>query len=80
LRRKKATTPITSRVAIRTVRSTSAREARMVMVRSIATSRLMSAGSTARRLGRSAFTRSTVVMMFAPGWRYTTITMAGRPL
>ena len=79
LRRKKATTAMTSRTEMTTVRSTSAREARMVMVRSTATFMSMSAGRICWSRGITAFTRSTVLMMLAAGWRETTTTIAGCP-
>ncbi len=78
--RKKATTPTTSTREISTVRSTSARDARMVVVRSTATCMSMSAGSTPIRAGILALTRSTVSMMLALGWRLMTTTTAGWPL
>ncbi len=75
--RKMATTPTTSSVAMITVRSTSVSEARMVVVRSTATSILMSCGSALITAGSTAFTRSTVEMMLAPGWRLTCTMTAG---
>ncbi len=54
--RKKATTPTTSTTEMARVRSTSAREARMVTERSMATSTLTSAGRASRRAGRRFFT------------------------
>ena len=44
-------------------------DARMLVVRSSATASLIARGTAARRSGRSAYTRSTVSMMFAPGCR-----------
>ena len=67
LRRKTNTTRITSTTAIASARPVSRSEARMVTVRSIATSRLIALGIDARRTGRSSCTRSTVSMMFALG-------------
>ncbi len=76
--RKKATTSTTRQTANTMVCSTSLRDARMVMVRSTATLVVMSCGSEAERVGSAFFTRSTVSMMLAPGWRSTCTTMAWR--
>ena len=61
LRRNRNTTRITSEMATMSVRSTSCSEARMVVVRSIATFMSMSDGIEALSCGMSAVTRSTVV-------------------
>ena len=78
-RRNRNTTRITSAIATSSVRSTSRSEARMVAVLSEATSRSIAAGIEARSAGRIAFTRSTVAITFAPGWRRIRISTAGRP-
>ena len=80
LRRKKKTTRITSTIEIASVRSTSDTEARMVLVRSRTTSSLIDGGIAACSCGMRDRTRSTVPMMFAPGWRKRTSEMAGLPL
>ena len=64
-------------VAKATVLSTSASEARIDTARSTATLRSISAGRTCLNLGINAFTRSTVPIMFAPGWRVITSATAG---
>ncbi len=79
-RRKIETTMTTRMVAIASVISTSRSEARIVVVRSLAISIEMSAGRPARKPGSCALTASTAAMMFAPGWRLMTATIAGRPL
>ncbi len=78
--RNRKTTITTSTVEIARVRSTSASEARVVMVRSTARSRLTWGGSSLRRTGRAALMRSTVAMILAPGTLVTRTTMAGLPL
>ena len=79
-RRNRKTTRITSPTAISSVRSTSRSEARMVVVRSIATVRSMPLGIAARSCGSSASTRSTVSMRLAPGWRDRITSTEGLPL
>ena len=69
LRRKTNTTRITSTTAMTSARPVSRSDARIVTVRSIATPRSMSAGIDALNTGISAWTRSTVSMMFAFGCR-----------
>ena len=69
LRRKRKTTMVTSMTAITSVSSVSCSEARIVVLRSMATVTLMSAGIAASRCGSSAFTLSMVSMMLAFGWR-----------
>ena len=49
----------------------------MVSVRSVRMSTLTDGGSEARSFGSSAFTRSAVSMMFAPGWRWMSRMTAG---
>ncbi len=66
-RRKRNTTRTTSRIAITSVRSTSNTEARIVVVRSSTICMLIAAGIDALSDGSAAFTRSTVLMIFAPG-------------
>ncbi|MNC94847.1 hypothetical protein D3C83_118130 [compost metagenome] len=69
LRRNRNTTRITSPTEIASVRSTSFKEARMVVVRSSTTERSMALGIEARSSGSSSCTASAVSMMLAPGWR-----------
>ena len=71
---------ITSPVEITSVFSTSRSEARMVGVRSSATQTSIALGIEARNWGSSAFIRSTVAMMLAPGWRLIVSSTDGRPL
>jgi hypothetical protein len=56
-------------MAMTSVVSTSCSEARIVVVRSIAMATSMPAGIDASSCGSAAFTRSTVSMMLALGWR-----------
>jgi hypothetical protein len=51
------------------VSSVSCNEARIVVLRSMATATFISAGMAASRCGNSAFTLSMVSMMLAFGWR-----------
>ena len=60
---------MTSVTASTKVNSVSCSEARIVVLRSMATVTLISAGIAASKGGNSAFTLSTVSMMLAPGWR-----------
>ena len=78
-RRNTNTTSTTSAMATRSVSSTSAMDARMVVLRSIITDRSMAPGIEARSWGSSAFTRSTVAMMFAPGCRNMMMRTPGLP-
>ena len=78
--RKMLTTATTSSVAMTRVSSTSCSEARMVMVRSVATSRFTSAGRAARSTGNCALIASTVAMMLAAGCRLMMATIDGWPL
>jgi hypothetical protein len=80
LRRKANTTSTTRTIETISVSSTSSMEARIVFVRSSTTSRWTEGGIAARREGRRSRTRSTVSMMFAPGWRNITRRTAGWPL
>ena len=80
LRRKRKTTSTTRMMEMASVHSTSSTEARMVVVRSSTASSLIDGGMAACSCGISARTRSTVPMMFAPGWRKRTSEMAGLPL
>ena len=79
-RRKAATTSTTSAIEASRLTSTSCNEARIVRVRSEATSSLMSAGSAACNAGICARIASTTWMMFAPGARVMMPTTAGLPL
>ena len=67
LRRNRNTTTVTSITANTSVSSVSCSEARIVVLRSMATLTFMSAGMAASRCGSSAFTASTVSMMLAFG-------------
>ncbi len=78
--RNRLVTTMTRLSAISSVISTSCSDARIVIVRSIATSSLMSPGRSASSSGNSARTASTVSMMFAAGWRVTFTITAGLPL
>ncbi len=55
-------------------------EARMVVVRSMMVTRCSPRGIVASSEGMAALTASTVVMMFAPGWRKISIFTEGLPL
>ncbi len=57
--------------------STSATDARMVVVRSVRMAICTDAGSEPRSCGSSAFTRSTTAMMLAPGCRWMLRMTAG---
>src|SRR5512143_716844 len=67
LRRKRKTTRITREIEIIRVISTSRTDARIVRVESMTTDSLTEGGIEAWSCGRSAWTRSTVSMMLAPG-------------
>ncbi len=69
LRRNRKMTRTTSTTARPSSNSTSATEARIVLVRSVSTATSTAAGSAARRLGSSAVMRSTTSITLAPGWR-----------
>ena len=79
-RRKTNTTRITSSTDTISVSSTSCTEARMVVVRSIATPKWMDWGMAARRNGSRARMWSTVSMMLAFGCRQTMTSTEGLPL
>ncbi len=79
VRRKISTTSTTSTTLSISVNCTSWIEARMVVVRSLTMVRRAAAGMARRRRGSSARTRSTVSITLAPGWRCTSITIAGLP-
>ena len=80
LRRKRNTTRVTRAIESTRVNSTSCSEVRIVTERSAETSSLMVFGMEARRTGSAALIRSTVSMMFAPGWRVTWMMTPGLPL
>ena len=80
LRRKRNTTRITSEIEIARVISTSRTDARIVLVASIDTASFIVGGMDACICGRIARMRSTVWMMFAPGWRKMMMMIAGLPL
>ena len=69
-RRKTKITITTSTTVSSSVNCTSFTEARMVSVRSVRIATFTEGGSDARSFGSSAFTRSAVSMMFAPGCRW----------
>src|SRR5580704_239426 len=77
--RKQNTTRITSSTEITNVFSVSQTEARIVMVWSIATCTSIDCGMEAVICGRIARMRSTVSMMFAPGWREMMTSTDGLP-
>ena len=80
LRKKAKTTSVTNVIAIRSVSSVSRNESRMVVLRSMATVTLTSAGMAACKCGNDSFTLSMVSMMLAPGWRKTMTSTDGWPL
>ena len=67
LRKNRKMTITTSATVSISSNSTSATEARMVVVRSVSTATFTEAGSEACSLGSRALILSTTVMMFAPG-------------
>ncbi|MEY9685690.1 hypothetical protein ABIF13_006464 [Bradyrhizobium elkanii] len=71
---------MTSATAINSVISTSCSEARIVFERSIASVTSTAGETEAFSCGISPLTLSTILMMLAPGCRYTIITTAGLPL
>ena len=79
LRRNRNTTRVTRTTAITNVISVSLRLDRIVVLRSLAMVRFMSAGIAAMSCGIAAFTASTVSMMLAPGWRNRITSTAGWP-
>ena len=70
---------MTRPIEIASARSTSRSEARIVVVRSIATVRSIAPEICVRNSGRIALTRSTVSMMLAPGWRVMISNTDARP-
>ena len=69
---------MTTNTTVRTrVNCTSSTEARIVSVRSVRTLTLTDGGIVAVNCGSSALMRSTVSMMFAPGWRWMSRSTAG---
>ena len=78
--RNRNTTKVTRTTERSSDRSTSWRELRMVIERSMAADISMPLGIWACRSGIFALMRSTVSMMLAPGWRVMTSTIAVRPL
>src|SRR5690242_6793683 len=79
-RRKANTTRMTKPIEIKIVYSMSLMEARIVVVRSTRTWKLIVGGIDALNVGNNSFTRSTVSMMLAQGCLRTWITTAGFPL
>ena len=73
-------TPTTSSIASSSVPCTSATDARIVCVRSAAMSSVRPGGNARVSSGSSSRTALTVSTMFAPGWRCTSSSTAGRPL
>ena len=80
LRKNTKTTRITRAMEMPRASCTSWTEARMVRVASMSTFSSMAGGREACIWGRMAFTRSTVSMMLASGWRKIGTMMAGMPL
>ena len=78
LRRNTKMTITTSPTVSTRVNCTSSTEARIGSVRSVSTSTFTDGGIVAVNCGRSALMRSTVSMMFAPGWRWMSRSTAGR--
>ena len=76
-RRKTNITMTTSATVRISVNCTSFTDARMVSVRSARIATFTEGGSVLVSFGRSAFMRSTVSMMFAPGWRWMSSSTAG---
>ena len=77
VRRKTKMTATTRAMHRQSSNSTSATEARTVVVRSVRTVILIAGGIVARSFGRSALMRSTTSMMLAPGWRWMFTITAG---
>jgi hypothetical protein len=77
LPRNKNTTRTTREVEMTRVFSTSCSEALIVGVLSIGIPMSIAAGIEAFKTGRVSLTRSTVAMIFAPGWRNKTRRTAG---
>jgi len=70
-------TATTSTIAIANSNSTSATEARIVIVRSVRTVMSTACGNVACSAGSSAVMLSTTEMTLAPGWRWTLRITAG---
>ena len=79
-RRKMNTTKITSPIEMTMLRSASAIESRVVMVRSLAILNRTVGGSCASNCGISALILATVSTMLAFGWRLIWICTIGLPL
>ena len=79
VRRNTSTTSTTRPAARTSVNCTSRIEARIVSVRSLTTVTVTPTGMARCSRGSSCFTRSTVSMTLAPGWRCTSMMMAGWP-
>ena len=79
VRRKISTTSTTRPTLSASVNCTSRTEARIVPVRSCTIESLMLLGIVRCSRGSSAFTRATVSITLAPGWRLTSMMTAGVP-
>ena len=77
LRRKRKMTSTTSPTVSESSNSTSRTDARMVVVRSVKTETSIDEGSDAVSWGKSRLTRSTTLMMLAPGCRWMLTMTAG---
>jgi hypothetical protein len=77
LRRKTKITATTRTIARPSSNSTSATEARIVVVRSVSTVTSTAAGSDACSAGSSDWMLSTTEITLAPGWRCTFMITAG---
>src|SRR5271170_366285 len=77
VRRKTKMTATTSAMHRQSSNSTSATDARTVVVRSVRTEILIVGGIVALSFGSSALMRSTTAMMLAPGWRWMFTITAG---
>src|ERR1700749_4273605 len=77
LRRKTKITSTTIATARTSSNSTSATEARMVLVRSVRVTTSTEAGSPALIWGSRSLIESTTEMTLAPGWRCTLMRTAG---
>ncbi|MNO69857.1 hypothetical protein D3C76_607200 [compost metagenome] len=78
LRRNSQTTRITSATEMSRVSSASSSEARIDGLRSSITFSLTRGPSTSWRIGSCSWMASVASMMFAPGWRLTISSTAGR--
>src|SRR5215468_4279621 len=77
LRRNRNMTMTTRAIVSMSVNSTSATDARIVVVRSVRIVMSMDDGMEALSWGRSRLMRSTTAMMLAPGWRWMFTITAG---